>query len=99
MTLQVDRFSDEIATLISQGWVITDYNRYDPTTMAGLTPSGKAFTASAVRQGASGALVTLTIAGNTRTTSLASWDVDCEPSDKTAQQLRVTYLKFPAGQR
>ena len=98
MTLLVDNFAAEVVALTAQGWVILDYSRYDPTLASGLTPSGKAFSLSAVRDGAE-AKVTLTVAGNTRTLSLASWEADFEQGNKAAQQIRVCYLKFPPNQR
>ena len=63
MTLLLDTFTDEVrARLTANGWVITDYSRYDPTHIVGLTPTGRAFTFDA-----SGNTVTVTIAGRTRT--------------------------------
>lgn len=93
-----DTFAEELSALFAQGWVMTSYSRYDPTTMAGLTPSGKAFTLSAVRQGA-GALVTVTVAGNTRTTTLANWDADFEPAAKSVAAIAATWQKLPVNQR
>ena len=93
MTLLVDTWSAEVATLTAQGWVITEWSRYDPTHAIGITPTGKAITLSVVD-----GVCTITIAGNTRTlteSQRANW----EPADKTRDLIERTYRRFPANQR
>jgi hypothetical protein len=98
MSLTRETFGDELDKAFALGWRVTSFTRYDPTTITGITPTGKSFSASAVRQGA-GALVTVTVAGNTRTTTLANWEMDCEPADKTWAALISTWQKLPVAQR
>jgi hypothetical protein len=42
LTLLVDTWSEAMAQLLAQGWVITEFSRYDPTHIVGITPSGRA---------------------------------------------------------
>ena len=92
MTLLLDTFWDHVPQLQSEGWVLTDMSRYDPTRIVGITPTGKAFTATLVDN-----LVTVTVAGRERTTTRdrAVW----EPGDATVAAFRETYEKLPVSQR
>lgn len=90
--LLVDEWSTHQAALVAAGWVFTEVSRYDPTVIVGLTPSGKAFNALL-----SGTTVSLTIAGNTRTLTVAklSW-LDGADTRTALQNLRAS---FPGNQR
>ncbi len=93
MTLQRDMFYEQAeAVLVPAGWVLNEISRYDPTSIVGVTPSGKAFTFTLA-----GNTVTLTIAGNTRTRTVAktTW----EPGDATVAALNTSRNAFPANQR
>lgn len=92
MDLRYDNFADQLPTLISQGWVITEYGRYDPTYVVGLTPSGRSF-----RLDCAGNVVTITVAGRTRTVNIAkdSW---MQGNDTVARWLQA-WQALPANQR
>lgn len=93
MVLRYDSFAEQVQSrMVAIGWVITDYTRYDTTSVAGLTPSGKAFVATL-----DGNTVTVTIAGNTRTITRAKelW----EQGDKTVDALLAAHELLPPGQR
>lgn len=93
MPLLVDTFYTEAnPRLIAAGWVFTDVSRYDPTSIVGVTPSGKAFSFLAA-----GNNVSITVAGNTRnaTVSKALW----EPGDATVTRFLQVWNALPPGQR
>jgi hypothetical protein len=99
-----DFYSVALPFLVSQGFVITEgtVQRYDPTHLEGLTPSGKAAVvdivsfdaATPVPDGSS--RCTMTIAGITRsiTRAAASWDYAfCR------DLILDTWRSFPGNQR
>jgi len=93
MTLLVDTFWEQVqARLTPVGWVITEGSRYDPTHIVGVTPSGRAFTLDCVD-----GTVTITIAGRTRSLTLArtAW----EPGDATVDAMIAARDLLPANQR
>ena len=89
MSLLVDTWSDEVAVLASQGWVVTEYSRYDPTHAIGITPTGKAFTLSVVD-----GVCTVTIAGNVETRTESGGRTQWEPADLTRDLIERTYKQF-----
>lgn len=67
-----DTFSEiTVPQLEADGWVITNFTRYDPTHVEGVTPNGRAFTADLI-----GDQVTITIVGRTATRTIpkATWE-------------------------
>ena len=92
MDLLYDNFADGIPALIAVGWVITEYGRYDPTYVVGVTPTGKSF-----RLDAAGDVVTTRVATRTRTLNLAkdAW----MQGDTTIQAWLDAYNALPANQR
>ena len=94
MSLLVDTWSDEVATLTAQGWVITEWSRYDPTHAIGITPTGKAFTLSVVD-----GVCTVTIAGNVETRIESGGRTQWEPADLTRALIEATYRQFKPKDR
>lgn len=92
MTLMIDNFSEQLAGLRAAGWVITEFSRYDPTHITGLTPSGKVFTLDAA-----GSQVSITVAGNTRNVNIAK--VQWEQGDLLVEKWLAAHQALPAGQR
>ena len=93
MTLLIDTFWTEMdARLGATGWVITDASRYDPTTLSGLTPTGRVFSASLVE-----GTVTITVAGRVRTVTRAK--AVLEPGDATVDVLLQAWQLLPLNQR
>lgn len=90
--LLVDEWAAAQVALVALGWVFTTVSRYDPTSLVGITPSGKAFTATLA-----GTTATLTIAGNTQSLTVAKllW-LDGPGSSQALRDLRAA---FPAAQR
>lgn len=83
---------DDFDAAVPASWVLTGYSRYDPTHIDGTTPSGKAFSADL-----SAGTVSLTIAGNNRTSSVAKATWLSGTGTWTAlTNLRAT---FPADQQ
>jgi hypothetical protein len=79
--------------LEAEGWDFTEIRRYDPTFVAGTTPTGRAFTVSFV-----GDQVTVTVANRSRTLNrLKSQWLDDGPA--TIQALRDARNLLPASQR
>ena len=67
MTVLRDTFCDEMSSrLLATGWVVLGYHRYEPTTLVGLTPTGRTFTFALTPDGE----VTITVAGRTWTRSI-----------------------------
>jgi len=93
MTLLNDQFWSQCQSrLISTGWVITEGSRYDPTHLEGFTPTGRTFTLDCVDN-----VVTLVIAGRTRTVNLTkdAW----EEGSKTVDAILTVWNNFPANQK
>lgn len=92
MTLLVDNFAEQLGALTVGGWVITEYSRYDPTVVVGVTPTGKAFRLECV-----GDAATITVAGRTKTVARAKelW----EQGDLTVSLWLASYNSLPASQR
>ena len=92
MDLLYDNFADNLGALTAAGWVITEYGRYDPTYVVGITPTGKTFRLDAV-----GDVVTLRVATRTRTVNVAkdAW----MQGDKTIEKWLAAYNALPANQR
>ena len=92
MDLLYDNFADNLPALIAAGWVITEYGRYDPTYVVGLTPTGKTF-----RLDAAGDVVTIQVAGRTRSVNVAkdSW----MQGDTTIEKWLAAYNALPVNQR
>lgn len=90
--LEMDDFYDNLPLLTAAGWTITEIVRYDPTRLAGLTPSGKAFSVDMVD-----GVITVTIAGNARTINRAKTAWLDGPG--TRQALLDARAAFPANQR
>lgn len=90
--LPVDTFSARCDELIAAGWTFTNYQRYDPTNLDGITPSGKTVT---IRM--SNNSVVITVAGNSRTLTRAKsqW---LDPN-LCKQAILDAYALLPAGQR
>lgn len=93
MDLLVDDFAEQLQQLVTQGWVITEYGRYDPTRVVGLTPTGKAFTLDA-----DGTTITITVAGRTRTVTVAGEDAWMRGAD-TVAAWQQAYNLLPVSQR
>jgi len=94
MSLLIDTFWTEASTRLAQaGWIITEGTRYDPTHVIGVTPTGKAFALDIVD-----GVVTVTVAGRTRSTTIASRE-DWEDGTKSVELLLATHASFPANQR
>ena len=94
MSLLVDTWADEVAFLQSQGWVITEYSRYDPTHATGVTPTGKAFTLSVVD-----GVCTITIAGKVQQRIESGGRTNWEPANLTRQLIEQTYQQFKPRDR
>ena len=94
MSLLVDTWSDEVAILVAQGWVITEYSRYDPTHAVGITPTGKAVTLSVVD-----GVCTITIAGLVEQRTESGGRTNWEPADLTRQLIEATYRQFKPKDR
>lgn len=93
MALTEDTFYTEASTrLTATGWVFTDVSRYDPTSISGITPSGRAFSISLINS-----TITLTVAGRTRTITRAkaAW----EAGDQTVDALLEAWQLLPVNQR
>lgn len=93
MTLLRDIFYEQAQTrLEATGWVFTLVQRYDPTRIEGLTPTGRAFTATFVDS-----TITVAVAGRVRTITRirALW----EPGDATVQALLDAWNLLPVSQR
>jgi hypothetical protein len=90
--LLVDDFSEAIRPLLASGWVITEYGRYDPTYVVGLTPTGKTFRLDAV-----GDVVTIQVATRTRSVNVAK-DAWMQGST-TIEAWLTAYNALPANQR
>lgn len=91
--LEVDDFYDvALPALAAAGWVIIRVDRYDPTHLAGLTPTGKAFTADLVDD-----QITIVIAGRTRTLTRSKPEWLDGPGALAA--LLATHQLLPAAQR
>ena len=92
MDLLYDNFADNLGALTASGWVITEYGRYDPTYVVGLTPTGKTFRLDCV-----GNTITVTVATRTRTLTRAkdSW---MQGADTVAAWL-AAYNALPVNQR
>lgn len=87
-----DDFAERLAALTAAGWIVTDYARYDPTHVVGLTPSGKTFTLHA-----EAGTVTIDVAGRTKTVNVAkaTW----EPAEGLIQAWLSAHQALPVNQR
>lgn len=92
MSLQVDDWSSAQALLEADGWIIAEYSRYDPTHVVGLTPNGRAFTLDCV-----GDTITVTVAGRTRTLTVAK--ANWLQGMATRTRLLEAWQQLPANQR
>jgi hypothetical protein len=92
MSLMVDNWCDAVTALTSAGWVITEFSRYDPTHVVGITPSGRAFTFHA-----EGNTITVTVAGRQRqrTISRDLW----EQGNLCREALLAAWSDLPVNQR
>ena len=93
MTLLLDTFwTEAINRLAPAGWTIVSGNRYDPTHIEGVTPSGRAFTLDCIE-----GVITLNIAGRTKTISRSrdAW----ESGTATIDAMIEARSLFPANQR
>jgi hypothetical protein len=92
MVLLRDVFDEQLPALEAAGWVIESYTRYQVTHVEGFTPSGKAFTLHA-----EGSVVTITVAGRTKTLNVAqsSW----EPAAGLVAAWTAAHRLFPVNQR
>ena len=89
-----DTFSNEVsARMIAAGWVIDRYHRYEPTEMAGLTPTGKAFDITISPSGE----VTVNVAGRQRTGQITL--AQLHDGGDTVTALLAAYERLPANQR
>ena len=90
--LLIDDWSDAYDLLVASGWIITEYSRYDPTHVVGLTPNGRAFTLDCVEN-----TVTITVAGRTRTITIAkeNW----LQGMATRSRLLEAWQQLPVSQR
>ena len=94
MAVLRDTFWDDAqARLTSTGWVILNGSRYDPTVLDGLTPTGRVFQFTMTRDG----LVTITVAGRTRTRQVAAGDH--EDGAGVVTKLLATWEQLPASQQ
>jgi hypothetical protein len=89
----IDRFCSLIPQLEATGWDFTEIRRYDPTFVAGTTPTGRQFTATL-----EGDVVIIVVGGRTRTLNrLKSQWLDDGPA--TIQAIVDARNLLPANQR
>lgn len=97
-----DSFSERAAArLAATGWVILESHRYEPTVLAGLTPSGRAFSFRAewTLPNTPGAVtITITVAGRTRSV-VKTRALDLHDGNLCLDALLEAWNALPASQR
>jgi len=97
MAVLRDTFWEQFtAVLVPEGWVLTDGQRYDPTIINGLTPTGKLFTFTAVRNGDSFD-VSIDVQGRTRSGTISA--AELEDGFNLNGRIKTLWGALPASQR
>lgn len=88
-----DTFATFLSQLTAAGWIIDGYQRYRPTTLAGLTPSGKVFDVTITPDGE----LTVSVAGKVRTATLTQAQI--ESGEDTITAIAEAHGRLPENQR